>query len=64
VTGPLDGVPVLEGVRFHFDNTRNTGYANAVDAVQAGVRVLDASLDPPALLGRAGGFPQRGARAR
>ncbi len=29
--------------RCHFHNTRNTGYANAVAAVAAGVRVLDAS---------------------
>lgn len=108
----VPGVPL----RFHFHNTRNTGYANAVAAVQAGVRILDASLggiggcpfapdatgniatedlvyllermgvrtgvdlaaaaqagtwvcerlgiDPPALLGRAGGFPQVAARAR
>lgn len=103
-------------LRFHFHNTRNTGYANAVAAVQAGVRLLDASLggiggcpfapaatgniatedlvyllqrmgvgtgvdlaaaaragtwvcgllgiDPPALLGRAGGFPSASADAR
>lgn len=30
--------------RFHFHNTRNTGYANATAAVGAGVRVLDASV--------------------
>jgi hydroxymethylglutaryl-CoA lyase len=30
-------------LRFHFHNTRNTGYANAVAAVQAGVTTLDAS---------------------
>jgi pyruvate carboxylase len=64
VTGPLDCVAVLEGVPFHSHDTRNTGYATAVAAVQAGVHVLDAGLDPPALLGRAGGSPQRGARAR
>ncbi|MBW0089084.1 hydroxymethylglutaryl-CoA lyase [Pseudonocardia sp. KRD-184] len=103
-------------LRFHFHNTRNTGYANAVAAVQVGVRLLDASLggiggcpfapaatgniatedlvyllermgvgtgvdlaaaalagtwvcgllgiDPPALLGRAGGFPSASADAR
>lgn len=34
------GVPL----RFHFHNTRNTGYANAVAAVQAGVTTLDASI--------------------
>ena len=31
-------------LRCHFHNTRNTGYANALAAVQAGVRVLDSSL--------------------
>jgi hydroxymethylglutaryl-CoA lyase len=31
-------------LRAHFHNTRNTGYANALAAVDAGVRVLDASL--------------------
>lgn len=30
-------------VRFHFHNTRNTGYANAAAALEAGVRVLDAA---------------------
>ncbi|MFF3228396.1 hydroxymethylglutaryl-CoA lyase [Nocardia suismassiliense] len=30
-------------LRCHFHNTRNTGYANAVAALEAGVRVLDAS---------------------
>jgi hydroxymethylglutaryl-CoA lyase len=38
----LDGRPVR--LRCHFHNTRNTGLANAVAAVDAGVRVLDASL--------------------
>ena len=33
------GVPL----RFHFHNTRNTGYANAEAALTEGVRVLDAS---------------------
>jgi hydroxymethylglutaryl-CoA lyase len=33
------GVPL----RYHFHNTRNTGYANALTAVDAGVEVLDAS---------------------
>jgi hydroxymethylglutaryl-CoA lyase len=106
------GVPL----RFHFHNTRNTGYANAIAAVQAGVGTLDASIggiggcpfapdatgniatedlvyalermgvhtgvdldataragtwvaeqlgiDPPALLGRAGAFPQARSGAR
>jgi len=31
-------------LRGHFHNTRNTGFANAVAAVQSGVRVLDSSL--------------------
>ncbi|MEV0248643.1 hydroxymethylglutaryl-CoA lyase [Nocardia sp. NPDC050712] len=30
-------------LRCHFHNTRNTGYANAVAALEAGVQVLDAS---------------------
>ena len=36
---------VGDGVRLrgHFHNTRNTGYANAVAAINAGVRVLDSS---------------------
>lgn len=38
-------------LRGHFHNTRNTGYANAWAAVQAGVRTLDASL------GGVGGCP-------
>ncbi len=41
------GVPL----RFHFHNTRNTGFANAVAAVGAGVTVLDASA------GGVGGCP-------
>ena len=31
-------------LRCHFHNTRNTGYANAVAAIDAGVRALDASV--------------------
>ncbi|MGI8576291.1 MAG: hydroxymethylglutaryl-CoA lyase [Egibacteraceae bacterium] len=31
-------------LRCHFHNTRNTGYANALAAVEAGVNVLDASV--------------------
>jgi len=38
-------------VRCHFHNTRNTGLANAYAAVEAGVRVLDASV------GGVGGCP-------
>jgi hydroxymethylglutaryl-CoA lyase len=30
-------------LRFHFHNTRNTGYANALAAIEAGVSALDAS---------------------
>ena len=41
------GVPL----RFHFHNTRNTGYANALAAVDEGTEVLDAST------GRFGGCP-------
>jgi hydroxymethylglutaryl-CoA lyase len=38
--GELDpGVPL----RAHFHNTRNTGYANAVAAIEAGISVLDSS---------------------
>ena len=33
----------LPPLRFHFHNTRNTGFANASAAVLAGVTVLDAS---------------------
>ena len=39
------------GLRCHFHNTRNTGLANAVAAVESGVRVLDSSL------GGVGGCP-------
>lgn len=39
VTASAPGVPL----RMHFHNTRNTGYANALAAVESGVRVLDAS---------------------
>ena len=38
-------------LRSHFHNTRNTGYACALEAYEAGVRVLDASL------GGVGGCP-------
>lgn len=40
VRAQAEGEPVL---RFHFHNTRNTGFANAAAAVGAGVTVLDAS---------------------
>ena len=45
-----EAVPGI-ALRGHFHNTRNTGYANAFAAVQAGVRTLDASL------GGVGGCP-------
>jgi hydroxymethylglutaryl-CoA lyase len=43
------GVRALPGgggvrLRAHFHNTRNTGYANALAAVESGVEVLDASI--------------------
>jgi hydroxymethylglutaryl-CoA lyase len=40
VTAVAPGVPL----RFHFHNTRNTGYANALAAMDEGVEVLDASM--------------------
>lgn len=42
VSGLTDLAPGLP-LRAHFHNTRNTGYANAIAAVQSGVSVLDAS---------------------
>ena len=38
----IGGSPIA--LRGHFHNTRNTGLANAAAAVEAGIRVLDASL--------------------
>jgi hydroxymethylglutaryl-CoA lyase len=38
-----DAVGPEPPLRFHFHNTRNTGFANAVAAVEAGATVLDAS---------------------
>lgn len=40
VAAAVEGAPQL---RFHFHNTRNTGFANAAAAVDLGVAVLDAS---------------------
>lgn len=40
VRGVIGDVPI----RCHFHNTRNTGLANAYAALEAGVRVLDASI--------------------
>jgi hydroxymethylglutaryl-CoA lyase len=48
----VEGIRAMDGrtpgggpvrLRAHFHNTRNTGYANALAAVEAGVEVLDAS---------------------
>ncbi|WP_344824502.1 hydroxymethylglutaryl-CoA lyase [Actinocorallia longicatena] len=39
VRAAAPGIPL----RFHFHNTRNTGYANALAAVEEGVTVLDAA---------------------
>ncbi len=47
VTGLLGGMRDATGdvpLRCHFHNTRNTGYANAVAALQSGVSWLDASI--------------------
>ena len=47
VTERITAVRAVTGdlrLRAHFHNTRNTGYANALAAYDAGVRVLDASL--------------------
>jgi isopropylmalate/homocitrate/citramalate synthase len=38
-----DAVGASPPLRFHFHNTRNTGFANAVAAVELGATVLDAS---------------------
>jgi isopropylmalate/homocitrate/citramalate synthase len=38
-----DAVGAAPPLRFHFHNTRNTGFANAVAAVEQGATVLDAS---------------------
>ncbi|NPC97650.1 hydroxymethylglutaryl-CoA lyase [Nocardioides sp. zg-DK7169] len=46
VTALVAGLRALDAdvpLRAHFHNTRNTGYANALAAVEAGVGVLDAS---------------------
>jgi hydroxymethylglutaryl-CoA lyase len=44
LTGRIrDGVPDGPPLRFHFHNTRNTGFANAYAALLEGVDVLDAS---------------------
>jgi len=52
VTELVGGVRALGAtVGCHFHNTRNTGYANALAAVEAGVTLLDASI------GGTGGCP-------
>jgi hydroxymethylglutaryl-CoA lyase len=40
---PSNGGPAAR-LRAHFHNTRNTGYANALAAVESGVEVLDSSV--------------------
>ncbi|QLY28780.1 hydroxymethylglutaryl-CoA lyase [Nocardia huaxiensis] len=50
VAGTLAAAPATP-VRLHFHNTRNTGYANAITAVESGASVLDAST------GGVGGCP-------
>jgi isopropylmalate/homocitrate/citramalate synthase len=49
VSDQMSGTPLPIG--FHFHNTRNTGFANAFAALQAGASVLDASV------GGVGGCP-------
>jgi hydroxymethylglutaryl-CoA lyase len=46
LTARVRSLPGGDGARLraHFHNTRNTGYANALAAVESGVEVLDASL--------------------
>jgi hydroxymethylglutaryl-CoA lyase len=47
VRARFDAVRAVTGdlpLRAHFHNTRNTGYANALAAYEAGVTILDASL--------------------
>ena len=47
VTERIEAVHAVAGgapIRCHFHNTRNTGYANAVAAIDAGARSLDASV--------------------
>ncbi len=41
--GVRDAVSTEVGLRFHFHNTRNTGFANAAAALDEGVRILDSS---------------------
>ncbi|MFF2555314.1 hydroxymethylglutaryl-CoA lyase [Nocardia sp. NPDC058058] len=50
VAGAMKRAPGIP-LRCHFHNTRNTGYANAIAALEAGARVLDAST------GGVGGCP-------
>lgn len=40
----IDALGYSVPLRFHFHNTRNTGYANAMAAIDAGVTRLDASI--------------------
>ncbi len=48
---PISTIVGIEKVRCHFHDTRNTGVANVVAAVDAGVQVIDSSV------GGAGGCP-------
>jgi len=43
LVGGLRQLDATVPIRAHFHNTRNTGYANALAAIEAGVSVLDAS---------------------
>ncbi|MBM7512442.1 hydroxymethylglutaryl-CoA lyase [Nocardioides cavernae] len=43
LVGGIRGLDASVPIRAHFHNTRNTGYANAIAAIEAGVSVLDAS---------------------
>jgi hydroxymethylglutaryl-CoA lyase len=44
LTGAAAILPAGTPLRCHFHNTRNTGYANAVSALDSGVAALDASV--------------------
>jgi len=43
ISAVKDAVPDIK-LRCHFHNSRNTGFANAIAAIDAGVEVLDASI--------------------
>ena len=44
ISAVREAVAPTTALRAHFHNTRNTGYANALAAAEAGVTVLDSSL--------------------